>query len=449
MAHPGSTFDTADGSPRIEVRAGPGGASDATVDLVTLTSERPERRTVARYDEVRAYTEALAAPLSAEDQTVQSMPDVSPTKWHRAHTTWFFEAFVLGPHHPAYESFDPEFHYLFNSYYEGMGERHTRAERGLVTRPGVEQVGAYRRHVDAAVRSLLADGAGRDAVELIELGLHHEQQHQELLVMDIKHVLGANPIRPCYDPRPAPTTPARPAGWVSHDGGVVEVGHAGDGFAFDNEGPRHRVHLEPFALADRPVSAGEWLAFMADDGYRRAELWLSEGWATVNAAGWEAPLYWFRDGDTWLVHGLHGVRPVDPHRPVSHISHFEADAFARWAGARLPTEQEWEAVVATRPWPVAGPAGRELEPEMPGRGVSPLAVGEVWEWTGSAYLPYPRFRPAPGAVGEYNGKFMVNQHVLRGGCSATPAGHARPTYRNFFPSSSRWAFSGARLARDE
>ena len=414
---------------------------------MTLTSERQERRTAARYDAVRAHTEALSAPLSAEDQTVQSMPDVSPTKWHRAHTTWFFDAFVLAEHAPRHEVFHPDFHFLFNSYYEGMGERHTRAERGLITRPGVEEVGAYRRHVDEAVLALLAEDAAPEAVQLVELGLHHEQQHQELLVMDIKHVLGSNPVRPCYVVREPEPAARRPLGWRDHDGGLVEVGHDGAGFGFDNEGPRHRWHLEPFALADRPVTAGEWMAFMADDGYQRAELWLSEGWAAVNAASWDAPLYWHRDGDGWLVHTLHGVAPVDPDRPVCHVSHYEADAFARWADARLPTEQEWEAVVASEPWSDAI-TRTDLEPTMPGAGTSPLAAGEVWEWTASAYLPYPGFRPAPGAVGEYNGKFMVNQHVLRGGCSATPGGHARPTYRNFFPSSARWAFNGLRLARD-
>jgi ergothioneine biosynthesis protein EgtB len=416
---------------------------------VTITSERLERRTVARFEQVRAHTEALAAPLSAEDQTVQSMPDVSPTKWHRAHTTWFFEAFVLGPHHADYEAHDPAFHYLFNSYYEGMGERHTRSERGLITRPGVEEVAAYRRHVDTAVAEMLGDGAAPEVAALVELGLHHEQQHQELLVMDIKHVLGANPLRPCYDDRAVAPASPRPVRWLGQEGGLVDIGHDGTGFAFDNEAPRHRVHLAPFALADRPVTGGEWLAFMADDGYRRADLWLSEGWATVNANGWEAPLYWHRDGDGWAVHTLHGVQPVDPHAPVVHVSHFEADAFARWAGARLPTEHEWETVAAAHAWPDPTTPRPALEPTMPDASTSPLALGEVWEWTGSAYLPYPGFRPAPGAVGEYNGKFMVNQHVLRGGCSATPAGHARLTYRNFFPSAARWAFSGVRLARDE
>lgn len=426
-------------------------AEGDTVTGVTLTPERAERGTTDRFTEVRDRTEVLAAPLSAEDQTVQSMPDASPTKWHRAHTTWFFEAFVLGPHRPGHEPYDPDFHYLFNSYYEALGERHARAERGLITRPGIDQIARYRAHVDDGVRALLADGVPSAVQDIVELGLHHEEQHQELLLMDIKHVLGTNPLRPIYDERPPAPSAARPAGWVAHEGGPVEIGHAGAGFSFDNESPRHVTQLVPFVLADRPVTCGEWLAFMADDGYSRSELWLSEGWSTVGAQGWDAPLYWRRDGDTWTVHTLHGVENVDPDRPVSHVSHFEADAFARWAGARLPTEHEWEAVVAARPeaWPAPGVEREGLEPVVPPLDSSPLALGQVWEWTASAYLPYPGFRPAAGAVGEYNGKFMVNQHVLRGGCSATPPGHARATYRNFFPSASRWAFSGLRLARDQ
>ncbi len=423
----------------------------ATFAPVTISHERTERPTIARFTAVRRHTERLAAPLSAEDQTVQSMPDVSPTKWHRAHTTWFFEAFVLGPHRPGYETHDPAFAFLFNSYYEGMGERHPRPQRGLLTRPGIAEVAAYRRHVDAAVVDLLESGPGPEVESLVELGLHHEEQHQELLAMDIKHVLGMSPLHPLYDEQPDPASAARESSWLAHDGGLVSIGHEGGSFAFDNEGPRHRVHLEPFLLADRPVTNGEWLAFMADGGYSRAELWLSEGWAAVNANAWDAPLYWWPEGDRWMVQTLNDVHPVDPDAPVCHVSHFEADAFARWAGARLPTEHEWEAVVAGRPeaWPGADGTRSGLEPRMPSSAESSLALGQVWEWTASAYLPYPGFRPAPGAVGEYNGKFMVNQHVLRGGCSATPAGHARPTYRNFFPSASRWAFSGARLARDQ
>jgi ergothioneine biosynthesis protein EgtB len=418
---------------------------------VTVTPERVERGTVARYRAVREHTEALAAPLSPEDQTIQSMPDVSPTKWHRAHTTWFFEAFLLGPSQASYRPFHPDFAYLFNSYYEGMGERHPRPERGLLSRPGAAEISEYRAHVDEALESWLARGVSPTETGLVELGLNHEQQHQELLLMDIKHVFGVSPVRPAYEWQPLAPAADRDLRWLTHEGGLVDIGHDGGGFAFDNEHPRHLSHLVPFSIADRPATCGEWLEFMADDGYRRADLWLSDGWAAVRSMGWEAPLYWHRggDGDEWVVHTLHGTHTVDPARPVTHVSHYEADAFARWAGARLPTEQEWEAVVGdcAGSWP-AGAGRLELEPTMPTARDNPLALGEVWEWTGSAYLPYPGFRPAAGAVGEYNGKFMVDQHVLRGGCAATPTGHARATYRNFFPSASRWAFSGVRLARD-
>ena len=375
-----------------------------------------------RYRAVRAQTELLAAPLSAEDQTVQSMPDTSPTKWHRGHTSWFFETFLLEPRE-GYRPFDPAFGYLFNSYYEAVGPRQPRPQRGVISRPGIAEVAAYREHVDRAMRDLLAAPLAGGLAELTELGLNHEQQHQELLLMDIKHALSLNVMRPAYRDVPHRAgTLDRAARWVEHPGGVAAIGHAGDGFCFDNETPRHRVLLEPFALADRPVSCGDWLAFVADGGYRRPELWLSDGWATVLDQGWTAPLYWFEDAGEWQLFTLGGPRPVATDEPVCHISYYEADAYARWSGARLPTEFEWEA---------AAPAG----------------AGYVWEWTGSAYLPYPGFQPARGAVGEYNGKFMVSQHVLRGGSAVTPPGHARLTYRNFFPPSARWAFSGARLAR--
>lgn len=412
-------------------------------------TEHARRSTLTRFQVVRDRTEALCAPLTPEDQMVQSMPDVSPTKWHRAHTSWFFEAFILESSRSGYQPFRPEFAYLFNSYYEGMGERHPRAERGLISRPTADEVGQYRAHVDEAMQAWIGEGPSPAELAVLELGLNHEQQHQELVLMDIKHVFGANPLWPTYDEQPSPAVSPRPLQWIDHDGGLVEIGHGGGGFAYDNEQPRHVCHLAPFALADRPVTCGEWLAFMADDGYRRAELWLSDGWATVQASGWEAPLYWRRSDDGWIVHTLHGRRSVDPNRPVTHVSHYEADAFARWARARLPTEAEWEALVVAREG--TGPDEidrRELEATMPDARQSPLAVGEVWEWTGSAYQAYPGFRPAAGAVGEYNGKFMVNQQVLRGGCAATPAGHGRATYRNFFPSASRWAFSGLRLADD-
>ncbi len=405
------------------------------------------------YCQVRSLTEALAAPLSAEDQTAQSMADVSPTKWHRAHTTWFFEEFVLGPHAPGYQPFHDGYRYLFNSYYEAVGERHPRAERGVVTRPGIAEIAEYRRHVDEAMTDLLDGGVAAPVAALVELGLHHEQQHQELAVMDIKHVLSRNRLDPAYrnavgDIGPSTT---RPLGWVEHAGGLVEIGHDGDGFAFDNEGPRHQVHLAPFALADRALTDGEVAAFVADGGYRRPELWLSDGWARVQAERWEAPLYWQAEDDgSWSQFTLAGRHPLDPAAPACHLSYYEADAIARWAGARLPTEAEWEAVAGTRPMD-----GRFLDldvlapqPANPTVAGPQQLFGDVWEWTSSAYLPYPGFRTAPGAVGEYNGKFMVNQHVLRGGCCATPPGHVRTTYRNFFPPHARWAFSGARLARD-
>ncbi|MEM9606994.1 MAG: ergothioneine biosynthesis protein EgtB [Actinomycetota bacterium] len=408
-----------------------------------------------RYVAIRGTTEALAAPLSPEDQQVQSMPDVSPTKWHRAHTTWFFETFLLQPSLPGYQAHDPDFGFLFNSYYEAVGPRHARPHRGLISRPSGDEVARYRDAVDEAMAELLdrvETGELAGLSDLIDLGLHHEQQHQELLLMDIKHVLSVNPTRPTYR-RSEHTSGADPgpAGWVDHDGGVVSVGRAsGDGFSFDNEGPVHDVLLRPFRLADRLVTAGDWLEFMADGGYRRAELWLSDGWYTVNGEGWDAPLYWFRDGDDWWIHTLTGVRPVDPSEPVVHVSGYEADAFASWAGARLPTEHEWE--LATRDVSVEGnllPADH-LHPVAAATdapGVRQL-FGDVWEWTASPYVAYPGFRAAAGAVGEYNGKFMSGQMVLRGGCAVTPGDHVRPTYRNFFPPSARWAFGGLRLASE-
>jgi ergothioneine biosynthesis protein EgtB len=412
-----------------------------------------------RFAATRRLTEELAAPLSAEDQTVQSMPDVSPTKWHRAHTSWFFETFLLTASLTGYEVFHPEFGFLFNSYYEGVGARYPRADRGLVSRPGVVEIADYRRHVDAGMTALLARGLDCDTAPLVELGIQHEQQHQELLLMDIKHVLSRNPMLPAYAPRRAgPTGPVGHAGpptWTGHDGGTVRVGHPGDGFGFDNEFPRHRVHLEPFALADRTVSCGEWLAFMDDGGYHRPELWLSDGWSTVTADRWEAPLYWARLDDGWNEFTLAGDGPVEPDRPVCHVSYYEADAYARWAGCRLPTEAEWEVASLSRQDGTAGSSGAPgnlldtdvLHPSSSTGGAS-APFGDVWQWTSSAYSPYPGFVPEPGTVGEYNGKFMVNQHVLRGGSCATPPDHIRASYRNFFPPSARWAFSGLRLARN-
>jgi len=417
-------------------------------DLMT-TAQRCDLL-ASRYAEVRATTELLSAPLSPEDQTVQSMPDVSPTKWHRAHTSWFFETFLLEPSLAGYRSFHPAFAYLFNSYYEGVGARYPRPRRGIVSRPGVAEVAEYRAHVDEAMVRLLGGGLALATGDLVELGLHHEQQHQELLLMDIKHVLSCNPLQPAYATvTVAAPTALAPLQWTGHEGGLVEVGHDGTGFGFDNESPRHAVHLEPFEMAGRPVTCGEWLAFMADGGYERPDLWLSDGWATAQADGWEAPLYWSRVVDDWWLFTLGGPQLVDPSEPVCHVSYYEADAFARWSGARLPTESEWETVVERRPADAA--AGRFLDtsvlhPRPAGEDAS--FFGDVWQWTSSAYSAYPGFQPAAGAVGEYNGKFMVNQYVLRGGCCVTPRGHIRPTYRNFFPPSARWAFSGLRLARD-
>ncbi len=401
-----------------------------------------------RYVEVRGLTEELSAPLSAEDQTVQSMPDVSPTKWHRAHVTWFFETFLLKTALSGYLEYHPSFSYLFNSYYEAVGERYPRPGRGLVSRPGVADVTEYRAHVDEHMTRLLAGGLDERSTFLVELGLQHEQQHQELLLMDIKHVLSMSPLDPAYrDGSAVVNGPSRArTGWVGHPGGEAALGHAGGSFAFDNEGPRHTVHVAPYELADRVVTCGEWLAFVDDGGYRRPELWLSDGWAMVSEQRWAAPLYWRHEGGSdWTVFTLLGRRCVDPDEPVCHVSYYEADAFARWAGARLPTEAEWEAVAGERPV-----TGHLLDPASPHPAPQPAEsfYGDVWTWTASAYLPYPGFRPWPGGVGEYNGKFMVNQHVLRGGSCVTPVGHVRPTYRNFFPPKARWPFTGVRLARD-
>ncbi len=411
-----------------------------------------------RYAETRRRTEALAEPLSAEDQTVQSMPDVSPTKWHRAHTSWFFETFLLEPHLAGYRVFDPAYAYLFNSYYEAVGARHPRPQRGLVSRPGSAEIGRYRAHVDAAMAQLIAaldPVAWAEAAPLIELGLNHEEQHQELILMDIKHVLSLNPLQPAYaapaarqDGRAAPLT------WLRFTGGLRQIGYGGDGFAFDNEKPRHKVWLEPFRLASRLVTCGEYLAFIDDRGYRRPEFWLSDGWALVQQEEWSAPLYWRREGESdagWTVFTLAGRRPVDPAEPVCHVSFYEADAFARWCGKRLPTEAEWEvAAMEAELSPSANLMDCGLyhpQPAPAGEGLQQM-IGDAWEWTASPYICYPGFRPLAGAVGEYNGKFMSNQMVLRGGAAVTPPGHVRPTYRNFFPPASRWAFGGIRLAED-
>ncbi len=410
----------------------------------------------SHYERVRATTDWLTEPLSAEDQTIQSMPDTSPTKWHRAHVTWFFETFVLEKFQSDFVAFDESFRYLFNSYYQQVGPQYPRPHRGLISRPSADDVGTYRRHVDEAMRRLLSGAATAqdDMATLVEIGLHHEQQHQELILMDIKHVFSINPLRPVYRPESLASTrserPGRELEWVSFDGGIVQVGHEDDSFSFDNETPRHTVFLQPFSLSDRLVTCGEWLEFLADDGYHRADLWLSDGWSAVAQNRWEAPGYWELGDDGWQVFTLSGLRPLRLDEPVCHVSLYEADAFARWAGARLPTEFEWEhAAALAGPLPEPGavmPRGFHPQPATDAAGLRQM-YGHAWQWTSSAYLGYPGFTPPPGAVGEYNGKFMSGQMVLRGDCPATPDGHIRKTYRNFFPASARWAFSGLRLAR--
>lgn len=408
-----------------------------------------------RFRAIRNVTSRLCDTLSAEDCAGQSMPDASPAKWHLAHTSWFFETFVCQPEVDDYRPFHPRFEYLFNSYYNAVGEQYARPHRGLLTRPSFEEVLAYRAHVETVVTGLLEDPGRLDdaRLDVIELGLHHEQQHQELLLTDVKHLLSHNPLAPVYRPAKEPANVAiQSLVWHAHRGGLVEIGHEGPGFCFDNEGPRHRVHLEPFQLASRPIRNGEYLAFMEDGGYRRPELWLSEGWATVQEAGWRAPLYWRGSDAGWSQFTLSGLRPVRAEEPVCHVSLFEADAFARWAGCRLPTEAEWE--VAARAAPVEGnllESGR-FHPEVAPKaaaGAGPMQLfGDVWEWTASAYSAYPGYRPAAGALGEYNGKFMSSQVVLKGGSCVSPRSHLRASYRNFFPPDARWQFSGIRLARD-
>ena len=393
---------------------------------------------VARFARTRARSLTLVAPLSDADATIQSMPDTSPAKWHLAHTTWFFETFALRDHVQDYGAFNASFGYLFNSYYEAEGPRHARSARGMLSRPALDDIREWRAHVDAAMAPLLDRP---ELAPLIALGLAHEEQHQELLLTDIKHALFQNPLGPAYAPATTPAASASAQGWIEHPGGIVEIGHDGAGFAFDNEGPRHRVLLEAFALSERLATNAEWAAFIADGGYRTPALWLSDGWAWVQREAVTAPLYW-HEGEHFT---LAGWQPRDPHAPVAHISYFEADAFAQWAGSRLPTEFEWETIAQSHD----PRAGNQLDD---GGAVHPCGsvglFGDCWQWTRSAYLPYPRFRAAEGAIGEYNGKFMAGQHVLRGASCATPRGHSRATYRNFFYAPQRWQFTGLRLARD-
>jgi ergothioneine biosynthesis protein EgtB len=384
---------------------------------------------VEPYAQVRQRSLDLAAPLSAEDCCAQSMPDASPVKWHLAHTTWFFETFLLEAREAGFRPFHPAFRVLFNSYYNGVGAKHPRPQRGLLTRPSLDEVLDYRADVDARMARLLAEGGDAGLATLVELGLQHEQQHQELILTDVKHLLAQNPLFPAYRTAPpGPGAAVAPLAWIGFDGGMADIGHAGPGFAFDNESPRHRQYLAPFELASRLVTNGEYLDFVEAGGYADPALWLSEGWDRVQAGELRHPLYWVRGEDgAWCEFTLHGLRPLDPAAPVTHVSLYEADAYAHWRGARLPTEGEWERAAA-------------------GAGLTQL-FGECWQWTSSSYAPYPGFRPADGALGEYNGKFMVNQYVLRGSSCATPRGHARASYRNFFPAGARWQFTGIRLAR--
>jgi len=423
----------------------------------TVSADLPTRSSIeARLLETRRLSLELAEPLSAEDMTVQAMDDASPTKWHLAHVTWFFETFILSKHLPGYQAFDDTFNYCFNSYYESQGPRQPRPKRGLLTRPSSERVLAYRAHVDAGLAKLFAKGVSPSSqiARLVEVGINHEQQHQELLLTDILALFAANPLHPAYRPKPpaAASDAAEPLRWLEFAGGIVKIGHDGKGFAWDNELPQHEALIHPFALADRLVSNGEWLKFIADGGYRTASLWLADGWALLNREGWQAPLYWQARDGRWLAMSLRGLNPIEPAAPVAHVSYYEADAYARWAGKRLPSEFEWE--LAAQRLPVVGNtlASKALRP-LPaeghaGEGTPCQMFGDVWEWTQSAYLPYPGYRPLAGALGEYNGKFMVSQQVLRGGSCATPAGHSRASYRNFFYPHQRWQFMGLRLASE-
>jgi ergothioneine biosynthesis protein EgtB len=404
-----------------------------------------------RFREVRSFSERLVAHLAPEDLMVQSMPDASPAKWHLAHTTWFFETFLLSEFLPGYAPYDPEFRTVFNSYYKRLGKHPVRGTRGMFSRPTLDRVLAYRSHVNAAMDRLLASGVPEDAEELIVLGLNHEQQHQELVVTDLKHAFWSQPLRPNFvEQSPSPARASGALQWTSFHGGEVEIGHTGSGFAFDNELPRHALLLRPYRLANRLTTNREYLEFMHDGGYEKPELWLSDGWDGVQQHGWEAPLYWEQEGGDWQSFTASGTRPVALDEPVCHVSYYEADAFARWAGARLPLEGEWEHAAESCATSGNFAESGAFHPAAAQKSSGKLAqmFGDVWEWTASPYVGYPGFVPAAGLVGEYNGKFMCNQFVLRGGSCATPQSHIRASYRNFFPPHARWQFMGIRLAAD-
>lgn len=427
--------------------------------LLTAASAGPLTKTAAttiaeRLFATRRHSLALAAPLTSEDMVVQAMEDASPTKWHLAHVTWFFENFVLKPHLDGYQTFDDNFNYCFNSYYEALGPRHPRPRRGLLTRPSAERIFAYRAHVDEALEMLLASeqGQSEDLARLIEIGINHEQQHQELLLTDILALFAASPLKPAYQASPSnvDVSQPEPLRWIEYDGGIHRIGHASNDYCWDNERPQHDALVHPFKLADRLVTNAEWLEFIADGGYATASLWLADGWTTVNREDWQAPLYWEKSDAGWFQMSLHGLLPVVPTEPVAHVSYFEADAFARWAGKRLPTEFEWEmaALEASARHDQSTNHFRPQRAKDADLQTPRQLFGDVWQWTSSAYLPYPGYRPPAGAIGEYNGKFMISQQVLRGASCVTPAGHSRPTYRNFFYPHQRWQFVGLRLASE-
>ncbi|MEM8836802.1 MAG: ergothioneine biosynthesis protein EgtB [Pseudomonadota bacterium] len=402
------------------------------------------------FDDVRQQTTDLVAGLRPEDMMLQSMEDASPAKWHLAHTTWFFEEFILKPHVAAYKSPDERFAFLFNSYYVQAGPRHARSKRGLISDPNVDDIASYRDHVDAEMRDLIAsDGFNSDLAALVELGCHHEMQHQELLVTDLLHGLSFNPLMPIYhDPEPMPVCSEMPLGWIEHDGGLSEIGHEGSGFSFDCEGPRHKAFLNPFRIANRPVTNRDWIAFMEDSGYETPTLWLSDGWATKEREQWDAPLYWWKQDGEWWTFTLRGPQPVNLDAPVVHVSYYEADAYTRFARKRLPTEAEWEVVAESRPIEGNFLEDKAFRPLPPKPNADGAFWGDVWEWTQSPFTPYPGFRSPEGAIGEYNGKFMCNQFVLRGGSCVTPKAQMRPTYRTFFYPHQRWQMLGLRLADD-